>query len=555
MKRDTRKKFDEENRDAEISTPGRNSRRMSKYVPIVTKTKRSCGSVRGESNDSNWFKDSRGVVESAARIATYMPLGIGTEDLVSNSDDKAGIPTTFICEWLPTPALSESNTSGVSIAANVLFQQIRKVLNKPISDYSFADPIIAYTSFLSIMTLVEEIKRDYGIVNSYNTLNLGYPNLILQGLGYNPLSIVDLKNNMANYRNRFNTIMYELSTVYMPLETNIGEKYKWMARHIWVDHDSTKAQIYGYSMAGYYSWDETTSDQGSMAKFHFWNHHMKYEDNQLFKSKLDLLQTLIKQIRNSDSYNYLMSDMQRAFGDAASYTWESLEEDYTVVPSINDVMLNQFQNILTIPSIDIDDHNAAEFDITQDVTFNTILCKPDKLSVVNGANVQKVLEYVENVHDVKGIPANFVGTSPSEDDVIEILQTKVYSRFDKDANTIELHEDSFSCEIPMQFVCVIPLGTDTDSAEHVYYNTYNTISTNDEGNVLNVIGNMWMTSAFDWMPMMYWLTITGAEFITRPFVEADNLVRVPLDTFKLINKAEQLALWRVPEDVIEGIVR
>nr|AVX53523.1 putative capsid [Marmot picobirnavirus] len=540
------------------STGYTNDDHKTSGMPLVTKKKRPCWSAKGESNDAGWFKDPRGIVSSAAKIPTYLPLGKGYIPLISGETPTTGIPIIMTCEWLPVPGISNSNTSGISLSGNILFQQIRKVLNKPVAGYHFADPIIVYTCMLSIMALVEEIKRDYGIVNSYNTLNVGYPNLILRSFGYNESAIIDLKQHLANYRNEFNSLMYELSTVYAPIETNIGEKFKWLSRHIWMDHDSAKAQLYAYTLGGYYEYSDTASTEGSAALFVRWTHAERMKENRLFGIKLNILRDMIREIRSSDSYNSMLSDMERAFGDAASYTWEDLTEDYVVKPVINDVMLNQFQNIITAPAIDWSGNAAELFNITQDVTNNTILCQPNNVPIKADISVGiNMFDPLEDIIKDYGIPTNFTSPTPSEDDVIENLNAKVLFRYDKGNNTFTFREDSISCYIPIGFITVVPRGNDTGNADVLELNTYMTPQNAEEVTEVNqILTSLWVTHAFDWCPMIYWLNEdVFSKPILQPFVESDNLIYVSVKDFTLMNYGEQMALWRVPEDIIQGVVR
>nr|AVX53329.1 putative capsid [Marmot picobirnavirus] len=518
--------------------------KSSKGLPFLTDDKHNCGDAKADINDAQWYFDPRGIVAEAARINTFLPSGrpYYSTDLNDN-DDFISTVSAMVTHWLPCPGASEDGTSAMSIAGQLIFQQIRKVLNKPIADYGFADPMIAYICYLSIMTLVEEIKREYGIMNTYSTQNLSYPTGVLHALGYSDTDIVDLRSNMADYRMQFNTLMYKLSAIYMPVETNIGMKYRWLARNLWIDHDSVKGQIYMYQATGFYEWQDTGSE-GSTA--HYFQYYAKRTANQpMMAYKLDLLNYLIEQIRNSDSYNYLCSDMMRAFPDAKTYNWENLVEDYMVFPAVNDDMLQQFENVSTISKVGITGINA---DVTQDVNANTVLCKPTIF--LNDSLAYFINEWANDAK-VNGVFTDFLGTNPSIDDIVEFTHGKHI--INMSGKTIEFTPGTFSCALYLWTdIHWIQRARETGEISYQNADASSYLVLNDN----RAVFNMARIAECDWHPLVFYAVEAadegGSYQPALPFGEIDNLIRIPMASLKRMFEAEQFALWKVPEDVLPG---
>lgn len=180
---------------------------------FITRRKRGPGSAKGIDLDSKWVKGDDGIVSDAAQIATYEPIGSARYTVNSNTGP-VGVPTIMACHYLPIPGASADARSPLSTAGQVLFQQIKKVINKPVTGYQFADPMIQYICYISMAVLALEVKRDMAVMNTYSTINLGVPQAILRASGYNPQAIIDLRSNMADYRQQYNLVLNEMSAIF-----------------------------------------------------------------------------------------------------------------------------------------------------------------------------------------------------------------------------------------------------------------------------------------------------------------------------------------------------
>lgn len=547
-----------------------------RYDAIVTDTKRAYDSVTGAENDANWYKDSAGIVESAARISTklvegfpYVPL-TGTGASVG---DNTADPGVMVMDWIPCPGTSDNINSPLSISAQVLYQQIRKTLNKTLTGYQFADPLIAYICFLSMAAYAREIARDFKIMNTYSTLNMNFPRLLMRACGYSDAAITDFRSNYADYLDRYRMLMYDMSSIFMPIETNIMEKYKWLTDTVFVDHESTKGQIYMYRMSGVYQFDETTSDQGSMAKCIDVLKDDNANRSRKMLNKLNTLRDCIDKLRNSDSYNYMMSDMQKAFPDATTYSFQIPSREDILKPVYNEMMLEQFHNIETLPygcDIGRSTGHLAQFDYTQDVAQNTLLCTPriplkkDVEHLDTDQVVSSMRYHLQPFFDTYGHEVDFSTLDPDVDTVIDNLHGVLNYEFkpkiaDQDDPLILLStpdSDSFSCVVYEKMVMFNNVSEVQGGVTKIEISPTE-LHTVQPVHVSDLITKMWKLSTFDWHPGIYFITISDHGDVepmtcTRKFWESNNWTLVPKRTLSKLFSGEKFGLWKVPENVIVG---
>lgn len=543
----------------------RNDNRNAKSTFLMNSN--TLHNVRRDHNDSEWFMDQRGMVEDAARYGTYQPVGrpwlrygFPTENGTLPASNFS-VPSALICEYVPIPGVSRSSTSAMSIAGQQVFQTIRRSLNKVLVGYQFADPMMGLTAFSSLVIMAREMIRDYKIANSWSSDNFAYPYGILHALGYNEASAHDLLDNMADYRNRFNTLMYEASSIFIPFETNQLLKYIWMSDGLWGDKDNPKAQVYGYMSMGYYTYEEQESeeDPGSKAVFHYFGRDKKLETNALFHVKLVHFEECITKLRDSDSFNYMMSDLRTAFPDVSGYVFDSINETESMTIDYNDIMLRQFQNLRTLPPVEhssTGERNAlaARFNITQSVENNSILAHPSNipadLSMITQNYLEAGLEAIEDHYMPTSMLVNWSSSSPDHKEVIENTNGIVMWHYDSGDRGYDIEEGDISCYVPMMFHMVYRDDTTTpDSWKSFEFTSWN-FRTNADASGSMIPSHFWLISMFDWFPILHDVYVVVEEdkptyTAVYPLVEDDVLAPFTQHQLRALNQAEQYALWRV----------
>lgn len=508
-----------------------------------------------EHNDPSWSKDQAGIVERCAKYGTY--LANGRAWFYKNETQNFGVPTALICEYIPYPGVSTGAQSAMSIAAQQLYQHVRKSLNKTLVGYQFADPFIAYIAFTSLVIQAEEMKRDFRIAYSWSSENYAWPDGILAALGYSRASAKDLKDNLAVYRERFNYLMNAASSIFLPMETNSLYKYEWMSQNLWGDKDSVKSQVYGYMSSGYYVYSETAED-GAEALWVQFDFNAKTTQNRLFDKKLQNFEACLSYLRDSDSYNVVMSDLRTAYSGVQGYVFGWMPDNDPMQIQYNDIMLRQFQNIRTLPtpppaysaSGTIKQQWNDAWTISQSVGDNTIKSHPERIPISPNVEVE-ALRGVHNIlFDDDEFVVNWSSSAPSEDEVIENLDGVVLWRvgiYDTKP-AISIDEGDSTNWIPIRFVGTTP-ATTNGSYEHFHFTSYD-LASDPASTVMST--NFWQISMFDWFPFLYYglyIKVSGSDTarfnLLVPVVEDDVLGRITTQQIQQMNIGRQFAYWRV----------
>nr|AVX53507.1 putative capsid [Marmot picobirnavirus] len=348
-----------------------------------------------QSNDPMWYMSLKDLVVPATRVSFATQVGAKIPNLLVssvnntpnegvfiNSTTGESVPGIAVLHMINSPGIATSSTSGVNIAASALFTSIRKDLATT-APYAAAD-VLAYALGLdSIYSYYAHLVRLFGTLNVYSGYNLFTPRTFLSAVyGMSSEAIDDFLNNQANYRSKFNSLIYKASKIYYPYDFSITKRHTWLYTNYWFDAPNLKAQVYAYKPDFVYILDETYSEQGTALR--------PVPVPTTVSEMLNLFNEMIEVYRNSDSMLKIQADMERAFGGRlSSWALETIPEIYAVVPAYSQDALEQLTNTEILPLNDII-HQAFQnyasndnyktiynsFCITQSVSKNIMLYQP-----------------------------------------------------------------------------------------------------------------------------------------------------------------------------------
>lgn len=543
--------------DRDKSGQNRNASVKKPHSPLIKDSSIQPGMLNTH-NHYEYKLDTRGILDHASTYGFYYPNGksfIPTTYLTKGAiDSKIGVPTVMACEYVPIPGYSDSATSAISIAAQQLFQHIRAALNKPLAGYQFADPVIAYQCFLSLVIQAQEMIRDVRVMNTWSTDNYAWPEQVMYAMGYDYGSIRDLRKNMANYIMEFDMAMYEASAIFLPMETDAVKKFTDMCANIWTDHASPKSQLYLYTTAGYYKFEETES-QGSKAKFYKYDYEDRRHQPELFGVKLQHFRDCVEALRNSDSYNLLMSDLRTAYDGVKGYVFQSMPVGTGMQLSYSDIMLRQWQNTRTIPPCNL---AGAYLDVTQNVPTNTLVIKPTIPAVADDEHKQgQAYNLIEKSVFPNGVLMNFSTTRPDNREVVDNLDGVTLWHYDVDTKKFEFYEGDYCWYIPLNFRMYYPTS-DSSGNNHLE----NTALTSWE---IQRAGDPWNYATFsilafyDWHPiievgeyepdMSAGKPSTATSITLVPLVDDENMSIMTTQQIRGVNKAAQLGIWKIDTNI------
>lgn len=531
---------------------GRDSRNGDSRNTKVTFGNGYCGSE----NDPQWYNKLWTLIHDVTKIPFGYQVGrpidynnltlVDGDDTVTLYDDSTP-PGVMALDYLCIPGVATRASDGVNIAATGLFQNIRKNLST-VAAYASADVMMYVLHCDSILIVYNTILRNFGMLKLYSSVNFNYNRSLYEAQGWSESDVADFYDQEANYRARFNTLIYKASTIYMPDIFSIMKRHAWLFSNIFTDSVSPKAQIYMHNCAGIYYIDETSSEEGTSMPF------VKLKENEsepAMKQLLDLFELLIEVLRNSDSMAKIASDMDRAFPGVARWKLAYCDENYSISPVYSKEVLSQIENTTILPDLSC----ITDNEIVQSVNKNIIIFNPTWTSDTIARSDIGSFNY-KGWRDVQIL--NMHWDNPSSDDIAVATRNMVNLELGEAVG--EYHLSSAGSDI-----CV--------GAKIVAYATGNpAVVTNDK--IKRYMGILSIQNAaeqgtekfmtphllrqyvsFDWAPQCYACFVSSATAGTAnpSFYEAtllsdyDNYTTIAPDLLDSIHNSVITSMWNVPQ--------
>lgn len=494
-------------------------------------------------NDPRWYTHNQRLVADVTKIPfnsqVGFPIDVGTT--------KYQVPSICMLDCMTGPGFATSNSDGVNIAGQALFQKLRKDLST-YAGYASADVTMEVLAIVDIFVRYAELARIFGVANLYSSLNLNYSDTLLRAFGLNPGSVTQFRAGFNDLRSRFNNIIYKAQTLYLPAAFPIVERYLWMFSNYFYDHQDPRAQLYAYRPAHYWQLDET-GETGTKLKVE------ARTDN--ISAMLTNLNNAIERIRNSDSMLKIMADMRNAFKDVTPWKLTYIDEQFLIAPTYSTEVLSQIENTVILPGMpDVD------MEITQNIEDNTIIFRPG-YSNTHLANYIHVKEGVnagpEYSKVLQSTVINMHWMNPTSDDIV--VATRNIPALVGDFSGVQRIAGMGSDAV---IGCTIYQNTEIGSFRTINIPYLYCTVPSWTDSVMRLKGDLLPKdiaayNAFDWAPRILGTDFTedeGAELGLHlyynldelyPSVEFDNYTYVDRDLMIRIHNNIIMSMWNIPE--------
>lgn len=314
----------------------------------------------GRDNDPNWYFTSPELAQQASELSFQNMLGAGP--ILYNYE----VPSIMAFRMNPCPGNTYStsvapatnpasgcsfgdydlisNQSGINLMATKIYTLLSTYSGRT-SQYGPEDVSIMMLAIGEVASLVEYIRRAFGVAMSYNPRNRMLPLGLLNAMNING---EDLIKNLANYRMRFNVAISRINQI--PILDNVGyiRKCRDMYQRIYVDDTSAMAQIYFYMPDTTWVLEEAHGN---------WNLGSVLVTTDVAGSGLskisDLLSTLETMINNllfSSTLNIVYSDLINLANkiNVPFTQLDYLAENYVVLPEYNRNANLQMHNLTVV---------------------------------------------------------------------------------------------------------------------------------------------------------------------------------------------------------------
>lgn len=373
------------------SDKGRN-RRRKKTAGNQKKREKSTRSANldsaGRDNDPNWYFTDASVADQASTFAfdqyigTNVEIGVtsqtGGVETQSSATIKVPSILTMVCS--PSPGDVSAGVKGVNIAALRTYTQLSS-RNAKTSNYAPQDISTLILAFGEVVSILEHIRRAFGVAYTYNQRNRALPYRLLQTMGFDPDEFL---SNQANFRLQFNSWITALNKV--PFPTNIAYVYKCMDMYqrVYLDSDSQMAQVVFARPATTWIMNETLEDTGTVlvtTKLPLYKNSTISDVTASWKTWEATVDSQISALLNSATFNYIFSDilmLHDKYGMPLTRL-AYLDFDYAVVPEYNRNFMLQVHNATPV-GYPMDTAPGGGFtnanNVYHDPNFNMLSYKP-----------------------------------------------------------------------------------------------------------------------------------------------------------------------------------
>lgn len=328
-------------------------------------------------NDVSWYAPDIQILNDAGRWPYSRPVGtpLGRDSLlhlVDTNDD--AVPGICAAHVMITYGDSKNGQSALNVAANAMYSYIRHA-NSGSRNYDTPDLMIYIGAVDSIYSFVTWCTRIYATIPMFADMNKYLPDEIarLQGV-----DLDDIRENMANWRAKFNSLLMKIGTLLVPDSLPIFRRHAMLFQNYYSEGPSIKDQMYFYTLANVYKFQKDSSGAG-MLKYVNIRDYVNPNTNLLgAKEILTILEDLITPIFNDEDFNIMSGDILKAY-EGKIMKLLLLPDLITQVPINNVVVLEQFKNIRSCGGVV--STSSTLLDITQDSNKEYLLVNTNGLPI------------------------------------------------------------------------------------------------------------------------------------------------------------------------------
>ena len=305
-------------------------------------------STSGRDNDPNWYFTDASIAALASSISFGEYLGVKTKlgnyCLKANGDSafvikSMGVPSIMSIGVSPCPGNTDDTQQGINLAALKMYSELSS-MNAKATSYAPQDLTMLMLSLGEVISIIEHMRRAFGVAFTYNMRNRDMPKLLLKAMGFDP---DDFLRNLAAHRLRFNTIITAVNKI--PFLSNIAYFYKCADLYQKVYTDDTTAMAQLILLAPHTTWtlDETYNSNGSGLVTTVLPDPRKPGK---FEDWMTIISNMVDKLFQSATFNYIYSDVLNysAKKGAQLLYLDYLLEGYSVVPEFNANFLLQIHN-------------------------------------------------------------------------------------------------------------------------------------------------------------------------------------------------------------------
>lgn len=318
----------------------------------------------------------------AVTLGTYRLADYATTDPESFP---YGIPGILKINWIPSLGYSNSQTSPISIVGKELYAKVREKFSGSL-DADAPDFVVYLMALDSIFSYIACLKRIYRCINAYSPENLYTPDGILDAMGFSTEQILDLRQNKIQLFQNINELIFMTKKFKCPRIMDVFNRHVWLNDHIYTDAPTPNSQFYMFWQRSWFQFKMQTVPStssitaGGLTQVSPWSSLPSISvANYLFTFGRNLIDALAA----SDDGYLISGYLMRAYEGYPDFTVDELLLDETLIPKYNEEVLNEIQNLHTLP----DGVGAVQCEVFQEPDQNIIVCEPTVAIAANSVPI------------------------------------------------------------------------------------------------------------------------------------------------------------------------
>lgn len=368
-------------------------------------------------NDPNWYFLNSDVAKQVSSVSFNQYIGVTDNVVGSYTDDKdnsvgvdykLNVPSILVLQANPSPGIAYTSTEGINLAMLKLYSTLSSQ-NAKTTSYAPQDLAMLLLQLGEIISIMEHIRRAFGIAFTYSHRNRVLPKEVLRAMGFDP---DDFLSSLAVHRIEFNTWITSINRV--PFLSSIGYFYKCadMYQKVYTDSTSEMAQL--ILMRPYSTWilNEKYNSQGSGLVTTDLPKSFATTDNKWSNWK-QVVTSMIDAMFTSSTFNYIYSDILNfaSKSNVKLFYLDYLLEGYSVVPEYNENFLLQIHNC-NLTGTPFNPVSTG----TNKYQLNDVSCNVDKNMISYGPRFKTPASGIRYLDDVV---VDFPTPNPATEDIIE----------------------------------------------------------------------------------------------------------------------------------------
>lgn len=470
-------------------------------------------------NNPAWYFTDEKLADQVSQLSFQQLAGLPV-DYDNMNFDVANIVRIMLN---PCPGVQLSNTYNTRLVQNSAINMAGFRLYSKLSAYtgrtqSYAPQDIStmILAFGEVISIVEHIRRAFGVSYTMNMRNRSYPIEVLQfGM---LIDASDLFANLSDYRTQFNTLITLINQLPIPKNIAYFDKCAALYERIYLDAPSSMAQT--IIPVPYTTWilDEQSYSGGTiLATQDFCGKKVPSTIDEIkgvvhpMSYYLNILATMIGALLNSSTLQIVYTDILNYASKVSGtefWKFDYLFEEYQVIPEFDLNFMLQFHN-MTFTSAPIvqtalatGTANVTPFnDVYPDVNHNSVYYNPAFSTL---GTVENGLPRTGNVALI-----DMLNDTPNVTDRVEVTRFVSICKGTRYVPTGQTKKVAWiDCALPDHYAVQMVLLTETSNLNFNYFtSTINGTDTYPDSAAL--------LSTIDWAPHMFECTSNGLNYTGR----------------------------------------